>query len=200
MKTTTTIFLAAVLLLTAQACVDKSYDLGELDKDAVLNIPPVPVGTVDTAWFKSNLDTVKVEIPGFLGTFAMEYSIKNFFTEDIISKFFFDGADDVTLKGKLDIFITGINANALITMRVNIIDKEGEPILEIPFEDTQVANRASQDFILLIDKARVPYMATASGVKITFIFSNLGTIALTRDDFLVLNSLVLKTGGMLIEL
>ncbi|MDR0765649.1 MAG: hypothetical protein LBF09_01755 [Odoribacteraceae bacterium] len=189
---------AVACLFVTRACVDKDYDLGELDKEAVINIPPVPVGSVDTAWFKSNL--VEIEIPGLPGTLALEYLVEGLFTEEVAEKFFFEGAGDISLEGKLNVFITGINADANITARLNIIDRQGENINAILIDDSQVKNKTIQDFVLHIDSEYTPYMADADGIKITFIFEGLENITLDRDDFLVLDNLVLKTGGMHVNL
>ncbi|MDR2414617.1 MAG: hypothetical protein LBD64_06490 [Odoribacteraceae bacterium] len=195
MKKQTLPVIIAICVFCAQACIDKDYDFSARDKNAVLYIPPVPVGAVDTAWFKSNL----TELPGIYGDFAMEYLVSNLFTEEVAEKFFFDGAGDISLVGNLDMFISGLNESAVITMQLSLTDREGNAIDEIKLADRKVTNKASQEFLLQVASDKAPFMANADGIRIVFVFDGLENVTLDRDDYLVLNQLVLKTGGMHVE-
>jgi hypothetical protein len=194
-----TIALAGLLCFAMQACVDQDYDLDELDNDAVFYIPPVPVGSVDTAWFK-NEDVVEVELPGFAGTFAVEYVVNDIFTEDIVKKFFFEGSRGASLEGKIDLNITRLESNTGITTRLNVLDEAGEVIEAVAIEGGSVRNAKDQDFTMRIDAASTPHMQEARGVKITFIFTGISAVTLEPDDYILLHGLVLKTGGMYINL
>ena len=193
------ILLAILLCTVIQSCVDKDYDWDALDKQAVMNIPPVPVGSIDTAWFKSNLTTVVV--PDYPGVFAMEFVVKELFTDDVVSKFFFDGARTATLEGQLSIAITHLNDDARILMLMNILNVDDEVIDAVMIDSKEARNkREGQPFVLEIDSEYMRHMGPASGVKITFILDGLTEVGLDRDDYLALTGLVLKTGGMQIDL
>jgi hypothetical protein len=182
--------------------VDQDYDLDNLDKDAVFNVPPVPVGTVDTAWFTGDMTGIPgwVEIPGVDGTITMEHVLDNLFTEDIISKFFFDGAASASLEGKVDIDIASFSPDASLTMQLGILGDDGEVISDIELNSMALTNTKGQNFLLQINREDMIKMATARGVKITLVFENLDDFHLTRDDYLLLKNLVLKTGGMHLDL
>ncbi|MDR1273430.1 MAG: hypothetical protein LBK12_02670 [Odoribacteraceae bacterium] len=192
------IALAGLLCFGLQACVDPDYDLDELDYDAVFNIPPVPVGSVDTAWFKTNL--VEVELPGRPGTFAMEYVVKDIFTEDIVNKFFFEGAKAASLEGKIDLNIANLGSDAAILTELNVLDADNEVIGAVTIRSGSIYNAREQEFSMHIDAEAMQYMQEARGVKITFVFTGLSTVDIDLDDYLLLHGLVLKTGGMYINL
>jgi hypothetical protein len=180
-----------------QACVDKDYDLSELDTEVMLHIPPVPVGTLDTAWFTS-LSTVT--IPDLSEAVAREYVVDSLFTEEIISKFFFDGATTISLTGNMDISIADLSPETGITIQIHALDENNEVINAIRIEEKEMKNKTQQKFLLKIEGEYMSHMEHARGIKITFIFNDLGDFDLGQDDYLLLNNLVLKTGGMKTEL
>jgi hypothetical protein len=199
MKTFSRVAITVLAIMSIQACVDKDYDLDNLNNEAVFHVPPVPVGTVDTAWFKSNIVEVPVP-PGMSFSFALRYVMGNLFTSDVIEKFFFEGAGDVSLDGKIDIVISSLNQDVRITTLMSILDENEEPIEDITIENGLLTNSIGQPFKLGIKGEHARYMAGASGVEIIFLFENISSISLDRNDYLLIKDLVLKTGGMFIDL
>jgi hypothetical protein len=175
--------------------VDPDYDLDTLDKGAVFHIPPVPVGSVDTAFLTGEGKVIQLP-PGVFADFRLQYPIEGIFTEDIIDKFFFEGAETASLVGKIDVMIASINSDANIVAQMSIINEEGDEIDGFEQAESQLTNTANQDFALTIKKEQMHLMKDARGVLITFVFSGLTSVGLDPDDYLLLHDLVLKTGGM----
>ncbi|MDR1415366.1 MAG: hypothetical protein LBI96_06105 [Odoribacteraceae bacterium] len=192
------IAIACLACLVAQACVDENYDLDDLNTEAVFYLPPIPVGSVDTAWLMENL--TKIEIPDDPGTFALEYVIQDIFTEDIIGKFFFEGAGDISLEGKLDLAVAALDNDAGIVMKLNILDSQDNIIGSVAVDDGDALNTIGQDFAMHISGDYLRHMTEARGVRIVFVFTGCSDVNLAQTDYLVLRDLVLKTGGMFLDL
>jgi hypothetical protein len=130
----------------------------------------------------------------------MEYVVKDIFTEDIVEKFFFEGAKSASLEGKMDVNIANLEGDFEIITRLNVLDADDEVIDAVVIEGGKIRNAAHQDFAMHITEGSMRHMKEARGAKITFVFTGRATVDIDRDDYLLLHGLVLKTGGMYINL
>jgi hypothetical protein len=180
-----------------RGCVDSDYDLDTLDKEAIFYIPPVPVGALDTAFLTGEGVVVH---PG-IGPerFSLEYPVNGIFSEDIVDKFFFDGARTASLEGKIDIVIEELAQNTDIVARMYITDEEGNVIQGIEIADRPLDNANGQPFILTIEKEYMHLMKDARGVRIILDFTGSMFDYSQSDGYILLYDLVLKTGGMHID-
>jgi hypothetical protein len=196
--------------------VDNDYDMDDLNKEAVFKIPPVPFGNID----KFDIETIArdngtipedLDLDAFDGTpIDLEtgyYSetIENLFTEDIIDKFFFEGAgDDVVLKADADIHLLRNdgeeeNLEFLLNAVMRVTDESGNELPVIIPYSGYLYSKDNQPVEVRFPKEYFHYMKDASGLKFTFgiktHINNIGAV-LDGDNYIQLRNVLLTSAGM----
>jgi hypothetical protein len=217
----------AALLPFMQSCVDNDYDIDELNKNAVFKTPPVPFGDIDRLWLEGlygiefpeiNMDelpdwVLETELP--LDSIAKEQTLENLFTEDIIDKFFFEGAgNDVILEAYTDIHIfrdddEPVNEEFKIALLIDVLDAnsnviEGIKILKDDGTANSFTSANNQKIQVRFPCGKFNLMKQASGLKLTFLIKatrvNIAYLLSRRDkDYIDIRNVILKTGGIHIK-
>lgn len=179
-----------------QSCVDKDFD--DINKNIEFNVPPIPLGSLDTIYV-GNLPYIPVEI-----NYTVADTIKGLFDEDTNKRFFYDGADDVELVGNMDIVLGEPSMQSTtLTISVNIIDLiDGQYVenqAKVTIAPVTFTPKINQPFTIKIAADQMQYMKYANGLRFKVNF-NLPTVNLKNTDYLLLKDVVIKTGGISLDL
>ncbi|GAB6012084.1 hypothetical protein [Viscerimonas tarda] len=209
------------LALFMPSCVEKEYDIDDLNKDALFNVPPVPFGSIDTFFVQGLLGVDIpdwVELPPIIDnpylsepdTIAKEQIIDNIFSKDIIDQFFHESAtSDVILEAVADVHVlrgvnNAANENIAIDAVLEITDSRGQVINEfrIPMPD-KLVSKDNQPFKIRFPHQQFGYMKDASGLRFVFIIRataqdllNIITKDDDKEDYIFIRKIVLKSGGL----
>ena len=191
------------VLLFMPACINNDFDTDKLNKDGSFQIPPVPLGNVDTIWIEG-LPEVPVlpegvEIPQSFETDARREVISNLFTKDILDKFFNEKAkSDVKLEAKADILILNEFAGLEVDVEFEVADFNGEVIPEVKIPSQKLAYGEGQDFVIRFPKESFKYMKDAKDLNLIFVIKA-QSISITDNDYALIRDVVLKSGGIHFE-
>lgn len=195
----------AVLCLTlplAQSCVDKSYDWDDMDKSGVLNIPPIMLGDIDIIYLNglsTGIFPGGLPVSGF--KIALSDTISGIFDGDAIKDFFFEGANTVKFEAKADVVVKDAPANAKILLYFNVIDYNDSRISSVVIPKQELRKGEGQELVIEIASQYMEYMKNAKSLELTIVItSDAGVIQIDSQDYIFLNSVIVKTGGYHFEL
>ncbi len=190
------IALSAVLY----SCIDNDYDFDDLNKDGSFNIPPVPIGNVDTFWIET-LEPGQVppgiEIPGNGSVEVKEQLLENLFSTDILDKFFNENAkEDVVLQSKVDVDVLNSASGIVIDVFVSIIDNDGTVNQRVKIPNPEkIYYGNDQDFNIIFPVEYFADMQEARDLKLTLVMTA-DYLTFTEKDFVFIKDVVLKSGGL----
>ncbi|GAB6122041.1 hypothetical protein [Dysgonomonas termitidis] len=194
------IFLAIILLSGLQACVDKDYDWGNMDKSGVISIPPIPLGDIDTIYIKGlpQLDgSWGIPIPD--GSIALSDTIRGLFDDNAVRKFFYEGSETVEISAKIDIYVA--TRGVSLDVYFNIINTEKQRIAQVIIPKQTLTTGIEQEFSVKITSGYMQYMENASDLQLIIVLkSKDATLWLSNDDYLYIWGAIVKTGGFYYEL
>ncbi|SBW07572.1 hypothetical protein [uncultured Dysgonomonas sp.] len=194
------ILLACILLFSLQACVDKDYDWGNMDKSGVISIPPIPLGDIDTIYIKGLPqlnESWGIPIPD--GSIALSDTIRGLFDDNAIRKFFYEGNETVEISAKIDIYVAikGVSLDVYF----NIIDTGKRRINKVLIPKQTLITGKQQDFSVKITSEYMQYMESASDLQLVIVLSSKDAILWLGDkDYLYIWGAIVKTGGFYYEL
>ncbi|WP_165026505.1 MULTISPECIES: hypothetical protein [unclassified Dysgonomonas] len=186
-----------ILLLSIQSCVEEEYDSDNLNTNIELNIPPVPLGGLDT--FHINfLPSIPPEI--VIGArVALSDTVRGLFSNSTISRFFYEGSSGVVFSAKVDAMVMPQESGLEIEVILNIInaDKTRNEFVKIPPQ--RLVSAMNQNFEIRIGPEYMKYMKDARDLQ--FIFGiRVAAINFTRQDYIYLRQVTLFAGGLQLEL
>jgi hypothetical protein len=190
------------LCLIFQSCIDHDYDFDAINKTAHFNIPPVPLGQLDTIFLNTSGYTIdipeelKLEITAT--QYMLETVVEGLFNDEVIERFFYDGADDVVLNSDLELDL-GNKDTFSMNIGFSILDANGKVIEEIKIPNIYVERTSRQKAAIIFGKEYMKYMKPARSLCISIVIDTLPS-SLGKDSYLLLDKLVLNTGGMSITL
>lgn len=190
-------------LLTFQSCTDNDYDWDDIDKNGVLPVPPIPIGSLDTIWINTLVEIPTlppIELPGEGATVCYSYTIDNMFGEDAIDKIFYEGAKDVTIQGLADIVILKPTSKLRIGIKFEVLDEQRKVIdaIKIPDQNEFIYGK-DQPISILFGAEYMKYFENAAHLKLNIVLKA-NTIAIGEKDHILLKQLIAKTGGIHVEL
>lgn len=198
----------------AVACVDNDYDWDDVNKDGIFNIPPVPFGNLDSIWLAA-MPGNRPPIPPIENIdfrVTKSKTEEGLFDEELAKKFFFEGAEAVSLEGNIEISVPKLSDEMTLTIESKILDHNGDVLSDVEiqnqfFELKEDKSENLFEFKLTIPKEGIPYMNTARDIQFSFIFDLRGNITEgdlaeldSNSNFIYINQLVFKSGGVHISL
>lgn len=182
-----------------QSCVDKEYDFDNLNKEGTFYIPPVPLGSIDTI-FVTMLDGLpsipdSLIPPGIGNSVAFSDTIKGLFNEDVNSRFFFDGAGNVSLQTDADLHVLTEASNVRAMIGFSVLDENGKLINEVKIPSVELVYGVNAGKQILFASQYMKYMANASDLHITIVIKA-ESLSFNSKNYLLFNNVVLKSGGI----
>ena len=194
------ILLASILLFSLQACVDKDYNWGNIDKSGVISIPPIPLGDIDTIYIKGLPqlnESWGIPIPN--RSIALSDTIRGLFDDNAIRKFFYDGNEVVEISAKIDIQVAFKGVS--LEIYFNIIDTAKQRITNVVIPKQMLTIGTKQEFSVKITSEYMPYMKAASDLQLIIVLSSKdASLWLSDKDYLYIWGAIVKTGGFYYEL
>lgn len=180
-----------------QSCIDKEYDTDKLNRFVELNVPPVPLGNLDTI-FVSFLPTLPPEI--VIGAnVVLTDTIRGIFNEQTISKFFYEGSGDVVFSTKVDAMVMPQESGLEMEVLIDVIDADRTKNEFVKIPRQRLISAKNQDFTIRIGAEYMKYMKNARDIH--FIFAiRVRAINFTRNDYIYIRRFVLSTGGIQVQL
>lgn len=192
--------LSVFILFGMQSCIDKDYDLDDVNKQAYVSPGGIvfPLDNIIDPIYLKDLPQLPFPISGeviFLDT------IYDIFTEDINEKFFFPGEDasDVEFTALVDVQIQGRAESLEVIIRPEILDKE-ERVDNIILTNQILKNQDNNSFSMKIGKEDMEKMQYASDIKFTITVKATGYLPASGDVIKFKNLKLSKEGGFRLEL
>lgn len=193
-------FMIIFSVIITQSCVDKDYDWDNIDKNGVLNIPPVMFGNIDTIFIEGlpgGLLPEGVPIPDF--SIVKSDTIRGIFDDSTVKNFFFDGAGavEISAKADLDLEISGLT----IDLYFKVINYDNQAITDVKIAKQTLDTSKDQSLSIKIEPEYMKYMENAKDLELTIVISSKnGSAWIGEDDYLFIKSAIVKTGGYHFEL
>lgn len=193
-------FLITFSVILMQSCVDKGYDWDNIDKGGVLHIPPVMFGNIDTIFIDGLPEGILPEgvpVPDF--SIVKSDTIRGLFDDSTVKDFFFDGAGAVEIlaKADLDLEISGL----VVDLYFEVINYDNQAITDIKIAKQTLNISKDQSLSIKIEPEYMKYMENAKDLELTIVISSKdGSVRIGEDDYLFINSAIVKTGGFHFEL
>ncbi len=190
------------LCLVFQSCINHDYDFDSISKTAHFNIPPVPLGQLDTIFL--NTSNYTIDIPEELrleistSQFMLETVVEGLFNDEVIERFFYDGADDVVLNSDLELDL-GNEDKLSMNIGFSILDANGKVIKEIKIPNVYVEHASKQNAAIVFGEEYMKYMKPARSLRISIVINTLPS-SLGTGSYLLFDKLVLNTGGVSVTL
>lgn len=190
----------AVFVFVMQACVDKEYNWDNIDKNGVISIPPVPLGSIDTIYIHGlpqGETPWGIPIPDF--SITRSDTIKGLFEGNAVKNFFFEGANTVEISAKIDIDleIKGVN----IDIYFDIINYDNTRNINVKIPKQTLTTINDQVLSIKVDSEYMRYMEGAKDLLLTIVLSSEdGTVWLGENDYIYIRDTIIKTGGFHYEL
>lgn len=170
-----------------QSCVDKDYDLDDVNKEAQFNLPPVPYGDFKPIILKELVPLPVIPpiegLPDIGVKIAYDYVFEDLFNKDFIDYFFYEG-NNVALNGVVDVVVLKPNSSATLSlgMTFKILDEENGEIQEIKFPNQPIFNNGkAQPFEIKIESQYMKYFE-ARNAKHLKVYLVLESSSLTNID------------------
>ena len=193
----------ATFVLLLQSCVNTDYDLDNLDRDLVFNIPPIMVGNIDAIRF-AELEPLAfipphITIPPISVVYS--YVFENFFSGNVIDMFFFEEAGTVEIYARADVSLPIPGSEIRAYFKVN--DENGVllPGVNIPMQRLTIGT--NQIFRIRIDSRYMTNMYEARDLEaVLVIYTPTVTVGdlINAESYLHLRQVVVRTGGIRFEL
>lgn len=188
-----------IVFVCMVSCIDKDYDIDDLDKNGVFKVPPVLLGNIDTIWLDilpEGVPPISFAIPGMQITKTER--IEGVFSEDVLDKFFAESSvGNVSLESKVDVFVDDA-MNFSMDIYPYVINSNGTVNNNVKIEKQTLAKGPNQAFSIVFKKEDFKYMQDANGIQLTIVLKA-DQIALGDRDYVYLKSVVLKSGGLHFE-
>jgi len=195
--------MVATVVMFVSSCVDNDFDWDDINKNGVFEIPPVPIGDIDTIWMNVlppvTIPPLGIEIPQGFETEARKEVVEGLFTKDILDKFFNEKAKkDVKLESVADINILGENSGLEVKVKVEVVDANGDVIPQVVIPTQTLYYGTEQDFDIVFPVESFKYMKNARDLNLIFVIKA-NSIRITDNDYAYIKNIVLKSGGLHFE-
>lgn len=188
-----------------QACTDKDYDLDDIDKNGVIPIPPVPLGSFDTIRVEGLEELPEIPpifLPQAPQEVAYKYVLNDLFNGSFVKNFFYEGAKDIQLLGLIDVMILTENSGLATAIQFKVLDEDYNEIPQIKIADqNDFIYGKNQPLKIVLESQYFKYFRENNATHLELnIVLRANSIAITEKDYIFLKELVLKTGGLHVEL
>lgn len=189
------------VLLTTFSCVDSKYHWDNLNKEGVVDIPPVPLGAfkpiVIGDFFKEPL--VIKDLP--IGKYKGDYVFENLFGDKSIKRFFHDYVErDIILAGKLEMYMLGWDSDLTLDVDFFALDENKKTLSDINIKGNMKVEFGTQQLNIIIPKEDVPLMRQAQHLQMTLTLETPRNITIVEGDYIKLSEMIIKASGYLIDL
>lgn len=197
---TKSLFYIILLIIFLPSCVDNDYDIDDLNKNAVFKIPPIPLGNLDSLYI-NQLENISLP-PGISFPnikYVLGDTIKGLFSEEDISKFFPQNAEDgdySAFVSKIDIGLKDINNSTNVIILFEVLDNLGRVIEEIDIPKQSITVRKDQDFRIEFKSEYMKYMKNAKDLKLIISITASIPTEISTDDYIFIKNISLQTSGL----
>lgn len=199
-KLVISIAMLSVLLVTP-SCIDSKYHWDNLNKEGVVDIPPVPLGAfkpiVIGDFFEEPL--VIKDLPS--ATYVDKYNFENLFGDKSIKRFFHDYVErDIIIAGKFEMKMLGWDSGMTMDIDFYALDANKEVLENIDIQGNMRIEYGTQNLIIKIPREDVPKMRQAEHLQMKITFYTPINITIVEGDYLQLSEMIIKTAGYLVDL
>lgn len=193
--------IAMMLLCSTFSCVDSKYHWDNMNKEGVLEVPPVPLGAFK-ALVLDDLFEESLEIKDLpTGTYHADYTFENLFGDKSIKRFFHDYVKrDIILAGKIEMHMLGWDSELAMEVDFFALDNEKKILSDINIKGNTKVVYGVQDIDIIIPQEDVPLMRQAEHLLMRVTLDTPKNITLTEGDSLKLSNMIIKTAGYLVDL
>ncbi len=193
--------IAMMLLCSMFSCIDSKYHWDNLNKEGVLEVPPVPLGGFK-ALVLDDLFEESLEIKDLpTGTYYADYTFENLFGDKSIKRFFHDYVErDIILAGKIEMYMLGWNSELAMEVDFFALDSEKKILEDIKIKGNTKVVYGVQDIDIIIPQEDVPLMRQSEHLLMRVKLDTPKNITLTDGDSLKLSNMIIKTAGYLVDL
>lgn len=188
-----------IMFICMVSCIDKDYDIDDLDKNGMFKVPPVLLGNIDIIWLNllpEGVPPVSLPVSGMQIT-KVEH-IDGVFSEDVLDKFFNESSvGNVSLESKVDVLVNHA-VNFSMDVYPYVLNADGSINNNVKIEKQTLTTGTDQPFSIILKKEYFKYMENANGIQLTIVLKA-DQITLGDADYVYLKSVVLKSGGIHFE-
>lgn len=190
------------LIIIIPSCIEDGYHWDDLNKDGVLKIPPILLGSYEEMPFVE-MDSENITVPGDFPTHIVEYrdTINNFFGRRVIKDFFHQYMErDVDVEGEIVLDLFGEDSNLSIDVDFGMLDHTGKPIEGIDLEGLKDVHNGTQKFSITFQKEKRELIRTSEHLLLIIRLTSPSEIEISEDSYIQLNNLIVKTAGYYVDL
>jgi len=190
------LLIAAAFVFLSQSCINKDYDLDNIDTSGVFHIPPIMLGNIEIIFLEElpyGVLPPGAAIPAFKT--VRSYVFRDFFNENVIDRFFFVGARavEITTEAVVNLPVSDV----FIDLHFNVLDNNGNPINAINMDSRRLEKGVNEDVSVRIEERYMVYMSGARDFEFVLVISNEQNAVLIDDEStLQLNQMIVRTGGI----